>query len=229
MPKPAYSSVAACGSRCGNKRAWTGRGICSSNAARRSASGFSAGGRGGAWVGGGARRERACAAALSLALLAAGAALCLDRPAHHVETHELERVAVDVLKTCEHRAPDGISLFARRLRARRVASAGFVADAPKAWRAAETNAPRAPLVELRRKVLRHEHDGYRAADFLVVVRPRTRRDGRESRAAVGRRDRHPTLAGLETGVIGEPEPELVDVEAHAPFLIADEHLDRVQA
>src|SRR4029453_7514211 len=112
-------------------------------------------------------------------------ALCLCRPAPPGQAHGLERVAVDVLETCEHRAPDGIGLFARRLRARRVASAGFVAGAPKARRAAETNTPRAPLVELRRKVLRHEHDGYRAADLLVVVRPRTRRDQRQYRAAVG--------------------------------------------
>ena len=64
--------------------------------------------------------------------------------------------------------------------------AAFVADAAEAWRAAETNAARMPLVELRRNVLGHEDHGYRTADLLVVVRPRTRRDERQHGAAVRR-------------------------------------------
>jgi hypothetical protein len=84
-------------------------------------------------------------------------------------------------------------------------------------------------VELRREVLRHEDDGYRAADLLVVVRSRARLDQRQHGAAIRRRDRDPTLAGLEADILRELEPELIDVKAQAPLLVADEDLDRVQA
>src|SRR5262249_41437059 len=114
------------------------------------------------------------------------------------------------------------ALFGRRL-------AAVMAHALEAWHAAEPDAARAPLVERRREIFGHEDDGDRAADLLVVLRSRARRDQRQHGTALGRRDRHPALARLDADVVGELEPQLIDEEADAALLVADEDLHRVQA
>ncbi len=48
-------------------------------------------------------------------------------------------------------------------------------------------------------------------------------------AAVGRGDGYPALAGLQVGVEGQLEAELIQVKSQASFLIANENVDGVNA
>ncbi len=67
------------------------------------------------------------------------------------------------------------------------------------------------------------------ADELVLDRIWLGGDEGKNGGAVGRSDGDEAFAGLELGVVGEVEAELVDVEAEAAVLVADEDLGGVDA
>src|SRR5437867_10566364 len=68
-----------------------------------------------------------------------------------------------------------------------------------------------------------------AADEPVLEGPGLGGDEGEDGGAVGRGNRDPALAGLESGVDDESEAELADVEAEAPVEVAHEDAHRVDA
>jgi hypothetical protein len=84
-----------------------------------------------------------------------------------------------------------------------------------------------PLAELAEDVFGDEDDLGRPADELVLRGVGPGRDEGENGGAVGRGDRDPALARLDAGVEGQLEPELVEVEAQAAILVADEDPDGV--
>jgi len=93
----------------------------------------------------------------------------------------------------------------------------------------KANAAAGPFLIFREDVLGDEDYAGGATDELVVLGVGLRSYERENSGAVGRRYGDESFAGLEFGVVGEVEAELVDVEAEAAVLVADVDGDGVDA
>ncbi len=79
----------------------------------------------------------------------------------------------------------------------------------------EAHAALAPLAEFARDIFGDEYDLRCAANQFVFLRAGSGGYERKHRSSVGRGNGYPTLAGLNTGVEGEVESEVVQVESEA--------------
>ncbi len=93
----------------------------------------------------------------------------------------------------------------------------------------EADAAFGPFLVFSEDVFGDEGDARRAADELEVEGVGLGSDEREDGLTVGRGDGDEAFAGLEFGVVGEVEAELVHVEAEAAVLVADVDGDGVDA
>src|SRR6202022_507538 len=105
----------------------------------------------------------------------------------------------------------------------------LVADALEAGRSLKANAALGPFEELGGDVLGDEDDLRGAADELVLFGAGLGGDQREDRGAIRRRAGDPAITGLQAGIVGHMEAELVDEKAQAAVLVADENVDAVKA
>jgi hypothetical protein len=106
---------------------------------------------------------------------------------------------------------------------------GIVLDAPEARSVLKANPAHGPLVKFGGDVFGDKDNLGGAADEFVLLGLGLGNDEREDGAAVGRGDGDPAVTGLEAGVEGEMEAELVEIESQAAILIADENVDAVKA
>jgi len=105
----------------------------------------------------------------------------------------------------------------------------IVLEALETRRGMKADTPPGPFLKFAENVFGDEHDVCRAADEFVFGRFGLRDDKRENGGTVGRRDGDETFAGLEFGVVGEMEAELVHEEANAAVVVADEDVDALDA
>jgi hypothetical protein len=84
-------------------------------------------------------------------------------------------------------------------------------------------------MELGNDIIGHKRNLSGPTDKLVLSGAGLRRDKREDRSAVRRRDGYPAFAGLETGVIDQTESELIEVEPQTSILITNKDFNRVKA
>ena len=148
-----------------------------------------------------------------------------------VEADEGESVAVGIAEAGGDAAPDG-SFFAEERGFGGVADlAGFGVelDAAEARSVIEADAAFGPFLIFGEDVFGDESQAGGAADEFEVERVGLGGDEGEDGLAVGRSDGDEAFAGLELGVVGEVEAELVDVEAEAAVLVADVDVDGVDA
>jgi hypothetical protein len=148
-----------------------------------------------------------------------------------VEADEGEGVAIGIAETGEDAAPNG-SFFAEERRFDGVADTTRLEvelDAAEAGSILEANAALGPFLVFGEDIFRDESDAGGAADEFEVEGVGLGGDEPEDGLAVGRGDGDEALAGLEFGVVGKVEAELVDVEAEAAVLVADVDGDGVDA
>lgn len=93
----------------------------------------------------------------------------------------------------------------------------------------KTDAAFGPFLKFGQDVLCDQDDIGGTADEFGFGRIGLGNDQRENRGAVRRRNSDEAVAGLELGVIGEMEAELVDEEADAAIVAADEDVDALDA
>ena len=91
----------------------------------------------------------------------------------------------------------------------------------------ESNPALAPFAELGGDIFGDKNNLCGPANELVLCRIGIRRDQRQHRRAIRRRDRYPALAGLQAGVKCQIETQLIQVEPQASILIAHINVDRV--
>ena len=192
-------------------------------------------------------------AALGFLLCYDNAALLFHRVGQLVEADEREGIAVDIAEAGDDSAPDG-SFFAEE----HAVSAGdagvctftctcdcrsggtcgcrggllglrLVANAFEARRSLEADASLRPFLEFCGDIFGNEDDLRRTADQLVLLGARLGSDKGKDGGAVGRGYADPAFAGLHASVVGDVEAELVDEEAKAAVLIADEDVNAVKA
>jgi NADH-quinone oxidoreductase subunit B len=184
-------------------------------------------------------------AALGFLLFGDGAALRFHGVGEFVETDEREGVAVDIAEAGDDSAPDR-RFFTEEHAASFATVAGFgartcgcrdgglcvlklVANALEAGRSLEADAALGPFLELCGDVFGDEDDVRGATDELVLLGLGLGSDEGKDGGTVGRSDGDPAITGLQTCVVGHVEAELVDEEAEAAILVADEDVDAVKA
>jgi hypothetical protein len=86
-----------------------------------------------------------------------------------------------------------------------------------------------PFLKFGEDVFCDEDDVRGTADEFGFGRVRLRNDESENSGAVGRRDGDESVAGLQLGVVGKVETELVDEEADAAVVVADKNVDALDA
>lgn len=86
-----------------------------------------------------------------------------------------------------------------------------------------------PFLIFGEDIFRDESEASGAADEFEVERIGFGDNQRENGLAVRRGNGDEAFAGLEFGVVGKMEAELVDVEAEAAVLVADVNIDGVDA
>lgn len=91
----------------------------------------------------------------------------------------------------------------------------------------ETHSAFTPFAELGGDILGHKNNLRGPANELVLYRVWIRRDQRQHRRTIRRRDCYPTLAGLQARVKCQIEPQLIQVKPQASILIAHINVDRV--
>jgi hypothetical protein len=155
-----------------------------------------------------------------------GAALSFEGVSDFVEADEGERVSVDIPEAGGDAAPDG-GFFAEEGRFdSRADAAGFgIKLYPAEARSViEADAAERPLLIFRDDIFGDEDDLGGTANELVLGRIWLGGNEGKNGGAVGRSDCDEAFPGLKLDVIGEVEAELIDVEAEAAVLIADEDL-----
>jgi len=86
-----------------------------------------------------------------------------------------------------------------------------------------------PFLKFGEDVFGDEDDVRGTADELLFGSVRLGNDESENRGTIGRRDGDQAITGLELGVVGEMETELLDEEADAAVVVADENVDALDA
>jgi hypothetical protein len=160
-----------------------------------------------------------------------GAAFGFESVGDFVEADEGEGVAIGIAETGEDTAPNG-SFFAEERRLDGVVDAARLEvelDAAEAGSILEADAALGPFLVFGEDIFGDEGDTGGAADELEVEGVGLGGDEPEDRLAVGRGDGDEAFAGLEFGVVGKVEAELIDVEAEAAVLVADVDGDGVDA
>jgi hypothetical protein len=160
-----------------------------------------------------------------------GAALGFESVGDFVEADEKESVAVKIAETGRDAAPD-VCFLAEEGRPDSGADGarfGVELNATEARSLVEADAPFGPFLVFGEDVFGDEDHARGPADELVVLRVGFGCDQGEDGLAVGRGHGDEAFAGLEFGVVGEVEAELVDVEAEAAVLVADVDVDGVDA
>jgi hypothetical protein len=161
-----------------------------------------------------------------------GAALGFEGVSDFVEAHEREGIAVGISEARGDAAPDGGFFAKERGLGGCVADLGRFGvefDAAKARSVLEADSAFGPFLVFGEDIFRDESEASGAADEFEVERIGFGGNERENGLAVRRGDRDEAFAGLQFGVVGEVEPELVDVEAEAAVLVADVNIDGVDA
>ena len=159
--------------------------------------------------------------AFAFQLLGNGSALLFERAADVIESHQRERIAVDVYEAREDTAPNWRLIGGRCAR--------VMLDAPEPWRITKAHSAPAPFAEFRDDVFGEENDGCSAADELIIVRVFARGNQAQHRGAVGRGNRNQALARLKPGVQSHVEPEPVAIKFEAAILIPDVDIHGVDA
>ena len=162
-----------------------------------------------------------------------GAALGFEGVRDFVEADERERVAVGIAEASGDASPDG-RFFAEERRfggggVADLARFGIELDAAEARCVIEAHAAFGPFLIFGEDVFGDEGQAGGAADEFEVEGVGLGGDQGEDGLAVGRGYGDEAFTGLEFGVVGEVEAELVDVEAQAAVLVADVDVDRVDA
>ena len=85
-----------------------------------------------------------------------------------------------------------------------------------------------PLVEFGDDIIGDKGNLGCPPDKLVFSGAGFRRDKREDRSAVRRRDGYPAFPRLETSIIDQTESELIEVEPQASILITNKNLNGVK-
>src|SRR5262249_10992729 len=112
-------------------------------------------------------------AALRLPFFRSRTASCFDRSTHFVEAHERERIAVYILETGEHTAPDRRLLVDRIPRRKHFAVRGgrrFIGYPAQPRCVSETNSATAPFTVSGWNIFGYKHDLGGAPDQLVLRR-----------------------------------------------------------
>ena len=164
-----------------------------------------------------------CRAAFHFQFPGNQSALRFDVPIHRVEAHQRKGVSVHILEPGEDSAPNG-----RLLRGRSLLLA-LVLDASQAGSEEKTNAAPPPFFPFGNHILGNENNPCRPAYELVLLGFATRRDQCEDCRPIRWSDRHPSVSGLQPGVKGHPESELVHIESQASLLIANKNVDGVNS
>ena len=161
-----------------------------------------------------------------------GAALGFEGVCDFVEADERERVAVGIAEACGDTAPNG-GFFAEEWGlsgdVANLARFGVELDATEARSVLEANAASGPFLIFGQDVFGDERQAGGAANKFEVERVGLGGDEREDGLSVGGGHGDKAFAGLEFGVIGEVEAQLVDVEAETAVLVADVDVDGVDA
>ena len=98
---------------------------------------------------------------------------------------------------------------------------GIVLDAPEPRRVLKAHAAVGPFVKFGSDVFSDKNNLCGSADELGLLGLGLGDDERKDGAAIGRSDGDPAVTGLEAGVEGEVEAELIEIKAQAAILIAD--------
>jgi hypothetical protein len=160
-----------------------------------------------------------------------GAALGFEGVCDFVEADERKCVAVGIAEACGDASPDG-SFFAEERGFGGVADLmrfEVELDAAEAWSVLEADTASGPFLIFGQDVFGDERQAGGAANKFEVERVGLGGDEREDGLSVGGGHGDKAFAGLEFGVVGEMEAELVDVEAEAAVLVADVDVDGVDA
>jgi len=161
-----------------------------------------------------------------------GAALGFEGVGDFVKADEGKGVAVRIAEAGGDAAPDG-GFFAEQRgfdgAAGCVGVGRIELDATEARGVLEADASFGPFLVFCEDVFGDEGQAGGAADEFEVERVGFGGDQGEDGLAVGRGYGDEALAGLEFGVVGEMEAELVNVEAEGAVLVADIDVDGVDA
>ena len=170
-------------------------------------------------------------AAFGFEFCGGSAALGFESVSDLVEADERESVAVDIAETGDDAAPNRV-FHAENGRIGRGFGGGLlgiVLEAFEAWSGVETDTAFGPFLKFGEDIFGDEDDIGGAADEFVFGGLGFRDDEGEDRGAVGRRNGNEAFAGLELGVVGEVEAELVHEEADAAVVVADKDVDALDA
>ena len=170
-------------------------------------------------------------AAFGFELGGGGTALGFESVRDLVEADERKRVAIDIAEASDDAAPDR-GFHAQNWRIGRGfggARIGIVLEALEARRGMKADTAFGPFLKFCDDVFGDEDDIGGAADEFVFGGLGFRDDEGEDRGAVGRGNGNEAFAGLEFGVVGEMEAELVDEKADAAVVVADKDVDALDA
>ena len=98
---------------------------------------------------------------------------------------------------------------------------GIILDALQARRILKADAVPGPFLKLGRDVFGDKNNLGGAADELVLLRLGLGNNKRKDRAAVRRGDGYPAVTRLKSGIEGQMESELIQVEAQAAILVTN--------
>ena len=170
-------------------------------------------------------------AAFGFEFCGGGAALDFESVGDFIEADEREGIAVDITETGDDAAPDrGFRAENGRIgRGFGGGRLGFVLEALEARGGMKADASFGPFLKFCEDVFGDEDDIGGAADEFVFEGLGLGHDQGKDRGAVGRRDGDEAFAGLKLGVVGEMEAKLVDEEADAAVVVANENVDALDA
>src|SRR6185295_14612266 len=169
-------------------------------------------------------------ASLGLQLLGRCTPLRIKCLAHLIKAHKRERILVDVFEARKHPSPNRAPLAQQhRLVGRRLISLRVVIlDALQARYMAKLHTPLGPLMKLGDDIVGDKRDLRGASYELGFSGATLWLDQRQNGRAVRRSHGNPAFTGLQTGVINQSEPKLVEIEFQASILISNVDLDRVK-
>jgi hypothetical protein len=105
----------------------------------------------------------------------------------------------------------------------------IVLDTLQARRLLEANPALRPFLELGGNIFRDKNNLRGPANQLVLQGIGLGNHKSKDRAAIRRGHGYPAVTGLEPGIKGQMEPELIEVKSQAAILIANEYVYAVNA
>ena len=168
-------------------------------------------------------------AALGFQFVGFRASFDLNRVGDFVETHQQERIAIDVFESSGDAAPDGRIATGRSVCGRGRHLGRAVLDSFQFRHRQKLDATARPLTVSSHHVFGDETIrwyGARSADTARNLRQEPPARGRWS---VGRTDGKPAFSGLQDRVGNQAKAELIEVKPQALLQVANEHPDAVNA